>query len=308
MREIRIIYEGVNIYPDISVNACFHDMYAEKQSDELLLRLNDTRRLWDVWGPKAGDTVAVGDGAASTGRMYVGSVIPKNGLVTLRAYSIPQSAKNKTGKSWEKVRFMQIAQEISTRHGLSFEQHGVADQIYDYVVQNNLPDFAFLQQRCVIEGAAFLVYDGKLVMYSERHLEGQAALGVIDVGANDDFEYNDDTVNAYGTIEITNGSLTGIYKSNNGSVRALRKIIPIHISSQGEADRFARGLLREANKGMVTGAIRAPLARNYAAGSIVNIRTHGRASWDGPVFLTHVRHDYVGEKSKLFFRKPLEGY
>ena len=43
---MKILYEGVDIYPDISVHRCYHDMYAEKQSDELLLKLNDTRELW----------------------------------------------------------------------------------------------------------------------------------------------------------------------------------------------------------------------------------------------------------------------
>ena len=40
---MKIIYEGTDIYPEISVHRCYHDMYADKQSDELLLKLNDTR-------------------------------------------------------------------------------------------------------------------------------------------------------------------------------------------------------------------------------------------------------------------------
>ena len=58
---MKILYEGVDIYPDISVHRCYHDMYAEKQSDELLLKLNDTRELWDSWNPKKGDTIAIED-------------------------------------------------------------------------------------------------------------------------------------------------------------------------------------------------------------------------------------------------------
>lgn len=65
---MKILYEGVDIYPDISVHRCYHDMYAEKQSDELLLKLNDTRELWDSWNPKKGDTIAIEDGAAKTGK------------------------------------------------------------------------------------------------------------------------------------------------------------------------------------------------------------------------------------------------
>ena len=87
---MKILYEGVDIYPDISVHRCYHDMYAEKQSDELLLKLNDTRELWDSWNPKKGDTIAIEDGAAKTGKMFVESVVPESGIITLRAYSIPR--------------------------------------------------------------------------------------------------------------------------------------------------------------------------------------------------------------------------
>ena len=73
---MKIIYEGTDIYPEISVHRCYHDMYADKQSDELLLKLNDTRELWDRWSPKKGDTIAVEDGAAKTGKMFVESVVP----------------------------------------------------------------------------------------------------------------------------------------------------------------------------------------------------------------------------------------
>ena len=99
--------------------------------------------------------------------MFVESVVPESGIVTLRAYSMPQSVKDKRSKAWEKVKFLQLAQEIAGRHGLTLQTFGITDQTYDYVEQNNLPDFAFFQQRCTLEGAAFLVYDGKLVVYDE---------------------------------------------------------------------------------------------------------------------------------------------
>lgn len=166
---MKILYQGVDIYPDISVHRCYHDMYAEKQSDELLLKLNDTRQLWDTWNPKKGDTIAIEDGAAKTGKMFVESVVPESGIVTLRAYSMPQSVKDKRSKAWEKVKFLQLAQEIAGRHGLTLQTFGITDQTYDYVEQNNLPDFAFFQQRCTLEGAAFLVYYGKLVVYDEAY-------------------------------------------------------------------------------------------------------------------------------------------
>lgn len=306
---MKVIYEGVDIYPEISVNRCFHDMYGEKQSDELLLRLNDTRQLWDIWNPKKGDTIAVEDGAAKTGKMFVESVIPESGLITLRAYSMPQSVKDKRSKSWEKVRFLQLAREIADRHGLTLETYGITDQIYDYVEQNNLPDFAFFQNRCVLESAAFLVYDGKLVVYDEAYMESQAPTDTITITPASEFEYRDQGSDAYGSAEIVNGGLTGTFSAPAGGDKTFHKIVSIRMSSQSEANRFAKGILRDTNKNAAAGTLwSGELLRNYAAGSVVNLTTESVPSWNGPAFISRIRHDYVKTRSKLYLRKPLEGY
>ena len=233
-------------------------MYADKQSDELLLKLNDTRELWDRWSPKKGDTIAVEDGAAKTGKMFVESVVPESGLITLRAYSAPQSTKDKRSKSWEKVKFLQLIQEIAGRHGLTVETYGITDQTYDYVEQNNLPD----------EGAY-----------------------------------------AYGSAEAVNGGLTGTFSAPAGGDKVLRKILPFRMTDQAEADRFAKGLLRDANKEATVATLwTGTLLREYAAGSVVTLSTEGVASWDGTAFVSRIRHDYVKTRSKLYLRKPLEGY
>ena len=299
---MKILYEDVDIYPEVSVHRCFHDMYAEKQSDELLLKFNDTRQLWDVWGPKKGDTIAIEDGAAKTGKMFVESVVPESGIVTLRAYSMPQSVKDKRSKAWEKVKFLQLAQEIAGRHGLTLQTFGITDQTYDYVEQNNLPDFAFFQQRCTLEGAAVLVYD-------EAYMEGQVPTDTITITPASNFEYRDEGANAYGSAEAVNGGLTGSFSAPAGGDKLLRKVLPLRMSDQSEADRFAKGILRDANKGATVGTLwTGALLRNYAAGSVVTLATEGVKSWDGPAFISRIRHDYVKTRSKLYLRKPLEGY
>lgn len=305
---MKIIYEGTDIYPEISVNRCFHDMYGEKQSDELLLRLNDTRDLWDIWQPKSGDTIAIESGTAKTGKMFIESIVPESGLITLRAFSMPQSVKDKRNKSWEKIRLLQLGQEIANRHGLGFEQYGVTDQLYEYVSQTNLPDFAFLQQRCTLEGVAFLVYDGKLVMYDEAYLEQQTPAKTMTITPASEFEYRDDEINSFGSAEIVNGKLTGRFTAPNGTGKVLRKVITIQMTNQDEANRFARSLLRDANKNATTGTLWTAIMPDFAAGSIAELKTTGAQSWDGPAFITRIRHDYVKGRSKLYFRKPLEGY
>ena len=304
----QILYNGVDIYNDISVNQCFHDMFAASQSDELLLRFNDTRHLWDGWNPANEETIEVVEGAARSGKMFIESVIHENGLMTLRAFSIPPTAKDPFTKSWENVKLLQIGQEIASRHGLGFEQYDVTDQLYDYVRQDNLPDFEFLEQRCALEGVAFLVFDGTLVMYGEAALEAKAPAGSIDVPPDGVFEYHDDATAAYGKAEVVNGDITGSFAAPSGGSKLLHRVLQIRIASQAEGNRFAKGLLRYENRNMTTGTLQTALLPEYAAGSVATLKTGGAGSWDGPAFIMRIRHDYVAKKSKIFFRKPLEGY
>jgi hypothetical protein len=92
------------------------------------------------------------------------------------------------------------------------------------------------------------------------------------------------------------------------SGRILHPTAAIECASNSEAARFARGLLRAANKNAQTGCFRRALTKGIAAASVINIKTEKASVWDGKVFVTRTRHDFVTGETKVFFRKPLEGY
>lgn len=304
--DLQIIYQGKDIYPDISIKACEHEMFAESRADSLVIRFNDTSHQWDGWSVEQESTIEVIEGAARTGKMYIYDVTPENGVYTLKAFSIPPTSKNRTSKSWEKVYFRQLCKEIAARHGLDYEEHGVQDHLYEYVVQNNLPDFVFLEQRCKLEGCSFLVFDGKLVVYGEAELEATSPQMSLTLNTDATFTYADNTAKSYKSAEVANGSRVGIYTAGTQSgSRVFRKNITIPMHSEAEANRFARNLLRMENKNQRTGTITWDIQRELAPGSILQLKTHGVKSWDGNAFIYRLRHDYLAERSKLFIRKPL---
>ena len=158
-------------------------------------------------------------------------------------------------------------------------------------------------------GRRWLVYDGKLVVYDEAYMESQQPVDTITITPANDFEYRDEGTNAYGSAEAVNGGLTGTFAAPNGGDKVLRRILPFRMTDQSEADRFAKGLLRDANKNATVGTLwTGSLLRDYAAGSVVTLATEGVKSWDGTAFINRIRHDYVKTRSKLYLRKPLEGY
>jgi len=249
---LKLYYEGKDITENVSVNACFHDMYAEGQSDLLIVRFNDISGLWDKWGSKIGDTMAVEMEAARTGKMYVHSIIPENGKLTIRALSVPCSYIQTRSKAWEQVRLMQLGQEIAARHGLNFKSFGVEDRIYPYLKQDEKNDFEFLHERCTQEGCAFLIFDGTLIVYSKAYIESQEPSQTLILSSDARYEFD--------------------------------------ASEPGR-----------------TGVIWNTFTPALAAGSVADLRVEEAPSWNSPIFIQHIRHDYVKRRSKIFFR-VMEGW
>lgn len=305
---INVIYKGKDISESVSINTCYHDMYAEGQTDTLHIRFNDNEHVWDEWNPQTDDEISVEYGAIKTGKMFVQKTRPSNGLYEIIATSAPASYKDKRSKSWQKIKFIDMAKEIASHHGLSFEVYGVADVLYNFVMQSNESDFSFLSKRCILEGCAFLVYDGKLILYSQTYMEGQKATDPIYLSTKSNYEFEDKSGERFGECKIEQGAYTGSYKAQNGSTKVFIPEMDFPISNNAEAVRFAKNCLRQANKNAYTGHFYSNVLVGYAAGSMAKIEAERAPSWDGDIFLTHVRNDYGKGLSKLFFRKPLEGY
>lgn len=308
MMQMQITYNGVNITDRVSVNRCWHDMYAAERSDTLRIRLNDADSLWDKWAPAVDDEIRVDYGSVSTGTMFVSNVIPRNGSFEIFAQSAPASGFALHSKAWQMVRLLQIGKEIAGRNGLSFLSFGVDDRLYGYIQQTNESDFAFLARRARLEGCSFLVYNKTLVLYSEAYMEAVPPLETLNVTVDGDYKYNDRRFFLYGSCAVQCGIYSGEFVADNNVGRKYMAGNIGSVGSNAEAKRFARNILRSVNKGCCSGYVYTPLLTGYAAASTMTLKNSRTPSWDGPVFIEHIRNDYGSRKSKVFFRRPLEGY
>ena len=305
---IQVIYNGVDITRNVSISRCYHDMYASGRSDTLNLRLNDAGNLWDTWSPQRGDELQIVYGAIGTGAMFISSARPENGAISITAQAAPFSGFDLQNKAWQQVRLLQIGQEIAQRNGLNFINYGVEDWLYPYILQNNEGDFHLLHRLALREGCSIIIYDKNLILYDERYMEAQSPSERFNLGIDALYKFDDRRFKLYGSCTVDNGTYSGSFSVDNGSARIHRPENGGSVGSNGEAQRFAKNLLRSVNKGCYCGYVHSRINPGYAAGSTVSLISPRTPSWNGPVFIDHLRNDYASGKSKTFFRKPLEGY
>ena len=306
---MNLIYEGVDITTKVAINRCEAETYAENKADQLLLRFSDAATNWDKWHPHRGDTIQINDGAARTGKMFITSITPENGLFSLRATAMPPTGENINSQSWENVRLFQLVNDIAKKHGLAVKIYGVTDQLYPYIQQTRMTDFVFLNRLLQMEGCAMLFYDGALVIYDELQRDRSLASATVKIGVDGRFGYTDNSSQSYGSIELVSGSFRGTFTDSAApAARVLKPATPVECMSDAEAQRFARGILRQANKNAYTGNFRRKFSAEYAAGSVLNLQTEKAPSWNGKIFITRTRNNFITGESKIFFRRTLEVY
>lgn len=212
-------------------------------------------------------------------------------------------------QSWENVRLFQLVNDIAKKHGLAVKIYGVTDQLYPYIQQTRMTDFVFLNRLLQMEGCAMLFYDGALVIYDELQRDRSLASATVKIDVDGRFGYTDNSSQSYGSIELVSGSFRGTFTDSAApAARVLKPATPVECMSDAEAQRFARGILRQANKNAYTGHFRRKFTAEYAAGSVLNLQTEKAPSWNGKIFITRTRNNFITGESKIFFRRTLEVY
>lgn len=302
-----LLVNNTDISERVTVSSCIHEMHAGGRSDSLTIRIHDPESQFDKWGLKTGAPIEFKDSGTSSGKMELYTAAPESGDYILRAYSMPASGIIKNTKPWERVHFVQIGEEIAQRHGLEFESYGLDDIAYKYRVQEKEPDFKFFGRLCTLERTALMIYDGKLIAAYEPYLESIEPATTIDT-AGCVVECEDSSILEYGSARVSCGPYSGIFKAPEGNARVWVPDSEILCQSNLEAIRFAAGELRAKNKMLISGSIEGSLMSQYAPGIMVNIINRQTPSWSGTYFIYMVRHDYGKSRTKIFFRRKLEGY
>jgi len=303
---LQLIYEGKDITGYVDIRKADLTDNAGGELDSLDLVINDTKGYWSQWKPEKNHTVQVKDSGFDTGIMYVDEIGQNRGAIVLRGLPVKQEAKTENVRAWDNVRFLEIARQIASLQSLQLETYGIQDQFYSRVDQYSMSDLQFLAWRCLLEGYSLKVTAGKLVIFSQTYMESQASALTIKPGDIDgNFVYKDKTTQIYSACKITYQGIQGEF-SAPGVYGPTLKFFDLAVGNIGEAQRFAKGLLRSKNCMEKTFACTLRFDAGIAAGNTVELLGFSLA--DGKYFAHQVIHRFVEGRTGLKLRKPLEGY
>ena len=304
-----LLINKVNIWDTVTVSSCIHEMHAGGRSDSLTIKIYDPESRFDRWKVDTGTPVEFKDSGVTSGNMFLYNIAPEGSYYILHAYSMPVTGTIPHTKTWDLVHFQQIGKEIAERNNLEFESYGLDDIVYKYMAQENEPDFKFFGRLCTRERASLTIYDGKLIASFEPYLESLEPTTTLSTEGCI-VECEDSRLLEYGSAIVKSGVFHGEFKSqdNDNNERVWIPNKEITCQSNAEAIRFATAELREKNKMLVSGSINGSLMAQIAPGIMMNINNVQMPSWSGTYYIYKVRHDYGKKKSKIFFRRRLEGY
>lgn len=280
-------------------------------ADKINIVFSDTEKYWRQWKPQKGDVLTLSHGSFSSGTMYLDEFEASNGTFALAAISTPLKAKHTNSKTWENIRFIQLAKQLVTELGLELVTYHIQDYLYDRLDMLNKTNLQFLNERCILEGYSLKISNGKAILYDEKTLEASSAVSDI----KEDMFLGDPSFKTVSSGIYSSSSIE--YFSHDNKIIKYRfepssapmgpeLTLKIRANNQGEAERYARNILRSFNKNETIGAFTIEFNSNLAAGSVVNIKDMG--SFSGKYYITSIKHNLTSEKSRIIVRKVLEGY
>lgn len=289
------------------ISSCIHETNAEGKADTLVLRLKDPSRKLDQLMIRQNDIIRIENGLITTGDMYIHACRNSGLCYEIRAMTIPVSGTNKKSKSWQKVRFFQLLREKANDLGLELSCYGLENTVFSFISQENETDMNFLLKICRREACCIIIFDRRLIVYSETALEAKEPGNALTLYDSDGYQFNDESYKEAVSCVVTGGGYSAVFTDLNAKGTETLKESVTYVESDSQALRYAKNILRSANKGKRYGSFVIPLDGRYAAGSVCYLKPAGSEAMK--VMLTKVRYDYKNEKMKVFFREIfLEGY
>ena len=254
-----------------------------------------------------GDTIKADTGGYSSGVMYIDEYSMDDSTFTINALSCVPNTKSPKSRIWRNVQLSEVITDVAKNYGLTVKAYGITDYTYECIVQFNETDLQMLDRLCTREGYAIKTDDDCLIVFDEYTIEHESEPIVIDVeDVRQRYSFSDSGKSAHSftvACYTAKGLISQTFYDETCSTSGDRKRIE-YVSEIGEAQRFARGYLRNINKYRITGNLSMNINPEISAGTVVELT--GFDEYNGTYIVYEVSHDIVNKITRLKVRGIVE--
>lgn len=305
---MQLLVNDVDILNNVNLLEAVYEDFATAQPSRLFLKFNDAESLWQNWKLNNEDNIRVVEKQCDTKALYAHNSNLSRGFCNILAKSIPCIAVKKVQKTYENVKLSKIAKDVANEIGFTIDIHYMTDHLYKSIVADNITLLSLLKKICLLEGIAIVFYNKTIILFDENKIENIDSTDSLVVENDDVFAVSNSENKLFNECVVKNNDINGKFKINAKNSNTLIFTEDTPATTVGEANRFAKGILRNINKTTKTGSVTTELKTEYAAGTVVNLCNSKLKFYNGKIFIYKVRHDFVNNKTKIFFRYIIEDY
>lgn len=287
---MNIYYQGTDITDACDVVACRHTDTTGR-CDFLEMEMEHAPQ-WDLWMPAPDDEIRVEVDGYSTGKLFLADVLPEEGRYRLWATSLPLAARTRKYECFEGKTLQAVLSQVAASCGMTGKLYGLSGaQQYACLLRNGETAPEFLKRILEWEGAYLKAMDGKLIGIELEYAKKLKAVCEITI-ENDEMgvSYLRTDDKRLSGMDVTSVFADGAASDTDGRAgREARGDLPVR--EQGEADRWARGLLRCRNAGTETLEMNMEFHPGFTAMSHVSVQADGKRAGDW--IIQTAEHEFI---------------
>lgn len=294
---MRLMYESVEITDFVNVRSAIHREASGGRCDCLELELENAA-AWMRWKPQTDDKIQVTLQGYDTGKLFLNTIVPKDGRYIILATSVPQAARRRANKSYKNIKLVDLVSACAAECGMAGAVYHLDEDIeYKYLMRDNMSAAAFMDKILSWEGAAFKTVAGRFAAIGIEEMQEETAAMTLSLDAEqegitytrrNDMRLSGLTVKTpYAECMAQDAGAAG---GNHETVTDLPALDAV------TAGRWARGLLLYKNRQAEKITIETEFNPYMSAMARIDIKGYADAS--GEWLVDEAEHDLVNGRSR----------
>lgn len=303
---MEIYYQGKNISRVVNITKCIHRDVASGRADSLEIEF-DHAAAWFSWRPEKDDTIQIVNGSYDTGRLYLNTILPQGDHYRIIATSLPSLAARRAWFSFENATLEDILNRCSAECGMKYKLYGVDGRIrYAYILRRNEGCAALLNRLAQWEGLFLKAYNGVFRAIGMEYAQDQEPVQRITATPDQDgIRYTRQENGSYAALTVSTpyAQVTAKDAARAGGITKIITDLPAR--NAAEAGRWARGLLKHANRAAETLTIASAFNPRMCALARVNVA--GNTDATGEWIAEDVTQDIREGRTTATLRRVMTG-